>query len=616
MSVQFILRVLPFIVAALIAIWQAIRAWRSHVPENKIASAILVSVAIWTLGTAFEVVSPSLQAKIWWDRISFVGIILLPPAWLLYVVQYTWQDRRLAIRTVTLTSIFSLALIGVVFTNDFHALLWKVDVHGLTNPYVELPKSFGPGYPIFAISLYIIVSAGIFILLHLLARSRRMYRWQVTLLVLACSIPLTINILENAGIINLPNVDLAAVLLAITVPIMVWSINRLRFGDLVVVAWGTVTNKMSDAVFVLDEQNAIIDLNPAAQDVLKQAPEVVIGKRISDVWSDWIKAPDRVPFDAERGIEVECEGDGKKIYDMRISPLLNWRKELVSRIIVLRDITELKASERKLQDTNLRLELALAELKEAQETIINQERLAAVGQLAQGIAYEFDNVLNPIVAYSEELLKTSQMSSKNRDRLNTILDQAHQTAERVKRLLDLNIPQSSGVGITDLVPAMNGVVDTLRCLLPENVHVSLKSEPGAEFIRLDQARLKQIFINLAMNAWEAMPDGGRLRLKVTPFTLNAGDPPPVGGMPPGEWALLRISDEGRGIPSEHLHRIFEPYFTTKDVREGRGLGLAQVLGIVKQHMGFIDVVSKEGQGTTFSIYFPLMKRDQADEERT
>jgi CheY-like chemotaxis protein/two-component sensor histidine kinase len=158
----------------------------------------------------------------------------------------------------------------------------------------------------------------------------------------------------------------------------------------------------------------------------------------------------------------------------------------------------------------------------------------------------------------------------------------------------------------DIVPLLEELRGILERTLRENVKIVLDLEPNRPLkLKADPARLQQILMNLAVNAHEAMAEGGKLTLSLAELQVESGRPL-MPGMEPGEWMRLSVADTGDGIPPENLAHIFEPFFTTKEPGKGTGLGLAQVYGLVKQHSGYIDVESTVGKGTTFSVYFPAL----------
>jgi signal transduction histidine kinase/ActR/RegA family two-component response regulator len=235
-----------------------------------------------------------------------------------------------------------------------------------------------------------------------------------------------------------------------------------------------------------------------------------------------------------------------------------------------------------------------------------QDRLATVGQLAAGIAHDFNNVLGVISVYSDILLMAPNLSPKQQGHLTTIVEQSHHAANLVRQVLDFSRRSVMERSQIDLYPLVNEQVKLLRHTLPENIDLQLEVEHRHLLVDADPTRLRQVLMNLSINARDAMPHGGALtfrlnRIDVAP-ELGAA---PLPDMAPGAWVCVRVEDTGMGIAPSHLPHIFEPFFTTKDPGSGTGLGLAQVYGIVKQHGGAIDVASTIGQGTTFTIYLPL-----------
>jgi CheY-like chemotaxis protein len=153
---------------------------------------------------------------------------------------------------------------------------------------------------------------------------------------------------------------------------------------------------------------------------------------------------------------------------------------------------------------------------------------------------------------------------------------------------------------------MEKLVTLLERTLPEHIQIELNHDVETYFIQADPSRMQQVMMNLAVNARDAMPEGGRLQIRLTRMQTEEAKPMPVQDLPPGKWIQIEVSDSGDGIPSEAFSHIFEPFFTTKAEGRGTGLGLAQVYGIVQQHGGYIDVATEIGRGTTFFLYFPVL----------
>jgi signal transduction histidine kinase/ActR/RegA family two-component response regulator len=255
-------------------------------------------------------------------------------------------------------------------------------------------------------------------------------------------------------------------------------------------------------------------------------------------------------------------------------------------VLVLRDIT---------QERNI------------QQRVQRQDRLAAVGQLAAGIAHDFNNIMAVIILYAELILRKETMSPMGQEKLYTIEKQAQRATELIQQILDFSRQSVLERQLLDLLPFMKELVKLFQRTLPEHIQIEL-NHTGDEFlIHADLSRIQQVMMNLAVNARDAMPEGGLLQINLAHVHIEEHAELSIQDMPPGDWIQIQVTDSGSGIPTEVLPQIFEPFFTTKEVGQGTGLGLAQVYGIVQQHEGHIDVRTKVGQGTTFLLYFPALE---------
>jgi len=254
-------------------------------------------------------------------------------------------------------------------------------------------------------------------------------------------------------------------------------------------------------------------------------------------------------------------------------------------VLVLRDVTQEREIQRRAQQ---------------------QDRLAAVGQLAAGIAHDFNNIMAVITLYAQLLSRKVPMPPDAQEKLSTIEQQAHRATDLIQQILDFSRQSVLDRQPLDLLPFMKELVKLLERTLPEHIQLRLAYSEAEYLIQADPSRIQQVMMNLAVNARDAMPQGGRLRMSLATVQTEKSKPLPVGYMPPGKWIQIEVKDSGSGIPPQALPQIFEPFFTTKEVGRGTGLGLAQVYGIIQQHEGYIDVVTRVRQGTTFSLYFPAL----------
>ncbi|MBN1976275.1 MAG: PAS domain S-box protein [Anaerolineae bacterium] len=288
----------------------------------------------------------------------------------------------------------------------------------------------------------------------------------------------------------------------------------------------------------------------------------------------------KCPLDVEYRI-VTKDGTIKWVKD-RATPMLDENGEILRINGFMEDITERKHLE---------------------EQVRLQERLAAVGQLAGGIAHDFNNFLTTIMLYAQILLRKPSLSPELAPVAETILQESRRAAQLVERMLDFSRRSIIETCPLDLAAFITTTADILQRTLPENIKLTLGLGVDECTVNADPTRIQQVLMNLALNARDAMPDGGELSIGLSHVTVEPGAEPPAAEMACGKWVRMTVSDTGVGMTDKVQSHLFEPFFTTKGPK-GTGLGLAQVYGIVKQHGGAIRVETQAERGTTFSIYLP------------
>ncbi len=246
--------------------------------------------------------------------------------------------------------------------------------------------------------------------------------------------------------------------------------------------------------------------------------------------------------------------------------------------------------------------LDITELKAVEEQLRQAAKMEAVGRLAGGLAHDFNNQLHALIGFANFVARDSGLSGGARSDLLEIQKAAERMASLTRQLLAFSRQQVLAPETLDLNRALAEAQSLLQRLIGTNIEVSLEMAPGPVWVRVDPAQLTQIFLNLAVNARDAMPHGGRFSLKTD--------------VAPGSFARLEVSDTGIGIAPEHLPRIFDPFFTTKEVGQGTGLGLATVHGIVAQSEGHLEVESEPGRGTRFTLLLPLAPPPAVGPRRT
>src|SRR3989454_472900 len=244
------------------------------------------------------------------------------------------------------------------------------------------------------------------------------------------------------------------------------------------------------------------------------------------------------------------------------------------------------------------------ERRRLEEQLLLSQKLEAVGRLAGGVAHDFNNVLTAIIGSTELLLLDTPPGAPNREELDIIRDAGVRAQELIRQLLAFSARQVLNPVVLDLNRLVKNVNKMLRRLIGEDVKLFTALAPDLGAVRADPGQIEHALVNLALNARDAMPQGGQLT--ITTQNVDIADGSPAVLVPPGRYVLLQVSDTGVGMDRETQQRVFDPFFTTKPRGKGSGLGLATVHGIVRQSGGDVTVESAPGAGATFRIYLPCV----------
>ncbi len=258
----------------------------------------------------------------------------------------------------------------------------------------------------------------------------------------------------------------------------------------------------------------------------------------------------------------------------------------------------------------------ISERKAIEGQLVQAQKMDALGILAGGMAHDLNNMLLPILTLVDLTAGRLPEGSKDRERLDKVMQAARRAKDLVARILafsrdDYGLRQEA-VAIHDVI---RDTLELLRPTLPSSVTITAKLDENAGVVFADPGQISTVLLNLAANSADAMLGlAGRLDITLTSETINGELLARVPALKPGKWARLRVKDSGCGMKPEMLDRIFDPFFTTKAVGEGTGLGLAMAHGIVEKHGGVIQVASALGKGTTFNIYLPTITEEIDDPE--
>jgi signal transduction histidine kinase/CheY-like chemotaxis protein len=347
-----------------------------------------------------------------------------------------------------------------------------------------------------------------------------------------------------------------------------------------------IVERNEEGILVVAEDRKVVFANQAAFGFLKCGPSALIG-------SDFKHALEPGTVSALPNGDVE---DGERT-DTEIWVSETQWEGRPARLVNLRDITGRKQAE--------------DALRSSREQLVQSQKMEAIGRLAGGIAHDFNNLLTAINGFNSLALARLPESEPIREHLVEVAKAGDRASELTRQLLAFSRKQILAPQNVDLNKVVAEIGNMIRRIIGEDIVLTTRAEEGLPDIRMDRGQLEQIVMNLAVNARDAMPQGGDLQLQTAKVEF-AGRM--IGGdeeMSPGEYVMLAVSDTGVGMTEETKSRLFEPFFTTKEPGKGTGLGLSMVYGIVKQSEGHIMVFSEPGKGTAFKLYFPLASASHA-----
>ena len=853
---------MPQFIAGLSSITVAFYLWRKRsVPGTKALLVLLIAVGEWALFSALHKASPGLSTKILIAKIQYLGIVTVPPALLIFVLQFTGRERWLTGRNFVLLAIFPAITLALAWTNEAHKLIWKGTWIDISGPVPIGVYDYGHCFWIWISFSYLAILLSTVLLVKAFLDSPRFYRMQALIMLVGIVTPWVANGLYILNISPWPRVDLTPIAFTVTALALGCGMFWVRIFDIVPVAHATVLKSMPDGVIVLDDNKRIVNLNPAARRFLHLPDSGIIGQSALQLFADQPTLIEHLGDLTEvRSELILGQGDTQHYYDLYISPFKDRQGSLMGRLITLRDFTErkrgeeaLRASEEKfrllaenipgvvylclndqrhtmlylneevevitgypkgdfLQDRisfvklyhpedadwiPLEVERALAKRKpfhilyrirhqsgewrwieefgigvfrgedsayiegflhditgakqaeaalvvseqryrnlydkskrseevyrsllhtsadaivtydmEEKVTYVNPsftqifgwtleeakgkripfvpesereatvscikkivekgqsvqgletkyyskdsclidvsvsgsqyndhernpagilavirdtsekkkletqfqqaQRMESLGTLAAGTAHDFNNLLMGILGRASLMLMTKNSAHPDFEHLKGIEDYVRNAADLTKQLLGLARGGKFEIKptvINDLVKKSSTMFGRTK----KEIVVHSKFQKDLWVVEVDQGQIDQVLMNLYVNAWQAMPEGGDLYLETENVTLDKSYVKPF-SMDPGKYVKLSLTDTGLGMDKATQERMFDPFFTTREMGRGTGLGLASVYGIIKGHGGFIDVSSKKGEGSTFNIYLPASESDAGDQK--
>jgi PAS domain S-box-containing protein len=365
----------------------------------------------------------------------------------------------------------------------------------------------------------------------------------------------------------------------------------------------TLIDHSNDAIEVIDPATGrFLDMNQKGREDLQYSREEILRLSVMDIDPSvakrgWDKSLEHFRRTDILVLETEHQRKDGSVFPVEInSKLVRMDRDYL--VAVVRDITERKKSEEALH--------------ESEERFRQAQKMEAVGQLAGGVAHDFNNLLTIISGYSEILFPMLGPDDPKRELVKSISEAGERAASLTRQLLAFSRKTVLEPKVLDLNEVVRDTGKLLRRLIGEDILFTTVLDPTISRVKVDPDQLGQVLMNLAVNARDAMPKGGKLTVETRNVELDREYTRLRPEAMAGQYVLLAMTDTGNGMSTEVKARIFEPFFTTKGVGKGTGLGLAVVLGIVKQSGGHVEVYSELDIGTTFKIYLPVVEEKASD----
>lgn len=615
--------VFPVVAAGMISAWLAFSAWqRRPAPGATLFSLLMLAVAQWSIGYALELASADLPIKLFWDNVSWLGAVCAPAAWLAFALQYTNRARWLTHRVLIMLALEPLITLLLVWTNASHGLINSTINLDTGASFSSLVFTYGPWFWVNVAYSYLLLLLGTLLIcsfIQTLMRSASLYRGQAGALLLAVAAPWVGNAFTLLGWNPFPRLDLTPFAFTVTGIAMASSLFRFRLLDIRPVAREVLIENMKDVLFVLDEQNRLVDLNPAAQRVLGRAAKELVGQPALQVFSAWpqLVAHYNDVTDVHEEIVVDA-GTTEHVFDLRISPLYrrNGHLTLSGRLVILSDITSRRQVERALKEHQDLLLHEQEQRRQEAEQLYHQlqathQRLCELDylkdQFLMTVSHELRTPLTAVQGYLELMGQFQELIPPEQQR--EFLQKARRSCDELVVLLN-NVMDASRLEVeAGISPAqltsvsVEGMVQSIITLIePQILHEQREIHlcvPPHLSVQADAERLRQVLLNISMNALKYSPPG-------TPVAFSARvvhDTHPA--------VIISVTDRGNGIAPQDQTSVFQRFVRLeRDINSpirGSGLGLYISSRLMEIMEGKIWIESSgiAGEGTTFHIQLPM-----------
>jgi len=573
---------LPFIVSGIISLPVALVAWRRRrsVPGAMPLALFMLAMVEWSIGNALEMCSVDLAGKTFWTNVEYVGIVAVPVTWIAVALEFSGRGEWLTRRNVGLLLVIPAVTVLMIWTNSFHGLMRyniKLDTSG---PFSVITKTYGPWFWVHMAYSYVLLFIGTIMIARSLLGRAHLYKGQAAVFVVGILAPWISNVLYISGSSPVPRLDITPIAFTISGLAVVWGVLRYRLLDIVPVAWATVVEGMGSGVIVVDLQDRVVDMNPAAQRMTGWRVSQAIGRQVAEVLSPWPSIVEGSRDMARGSGELVLDANGEDLsYEFHFSPLLGSRRGLLGRLVVIHDITERKRT---------------------QAQLVQQQRTLATMEERERLARDLHDNIGQVLGY------LNVQAQAAREQLSR-----GQTAVADSYLEGLAAVAQDAYGeVREYIRTMRGV-----------------TSPGWEFVPALEQFLRRFERNYGIRTELDVPDEIRDGVLEQPAEMQlmriiqeamanvrkhaeARQVRVRFAMLPGEVEVT-VEDDGRGF--DPVRPVGVDVGVGAAAREGEGFGLGIMRERAEEMGGSLEIHSAPGQGTTMRVRVPLRKDGDANE---
>jgi len=564
-------------------------SWKRREVEGALALAVLMfSIACWILASTLHYMAAEFQVKVFFSEFKYFGIVTVPTAWLCLALHFTKRSSLITRRNIYLLSLVPAITMIIIYTNRYHGLFvsnYRIETVGTLTTLVSTYSSW---FWVHTAYSYTLIAAGIYLFLLHFFRSRYIYRKQAGVMILGVVAPLAGNIAFVFHNSPFPGIDITPWTLLFSGLILFYGLFHLKLLDLIPIARDAVIESIPDVVLVLDRQNRIVDINPAAGRLFGENCSKIIGQRINHVLTGWSELTGENNFLAEVKRKINFGREQQMLhFDLSISPLFDRRGGFTGRLVILRNITE--------------LEKTMQELEAARKT--SEEANQAKSRFLANMSHEIRTPMNSIIGMAD-LLYSTRLETEQKEYVEVIETSAHSLLRVINDILDFSKIEAGKLEIERVDFNLHELVESsvkAFSMHPQRQGLRFSTVISGDVPRkvsADPVRLKQILLNLISNAVKYTSQG-EIEVGVKKVGRRAAE----------VVLSFYVRDTGVGMPKEQSEKVFESFYQldSSSTRRygGTGLGLTIVKNLVELMGGAVFIDSRPGEGTTVNFQLPL-----------